>query len=192
MRRLVRQAVTLCSAASLLLCVVACVVWGRSHVAGMSYHFTHVDPPPAEAAPLPKGSQPWVYQYHLAAGAGRLQLVRRHLPIPEANPPGATRVAPPHAALYDGGTRLGPFQHDANRRSYHSKRNFIGIEMTFWGFRVYGGPAWLPAAVFAVAPVLWLRAWRRGGREPVQGHCRTCGYDLRASPGRCPECGTVA
>jgi hypothetical protein len=39
--------------------------------------------------------------------------------------------------------------------------------------------------------VTFARSFRRHSRN-LQGHCPTCGYDLRASPERCPECGTPA
>lgn len=57
---------------------------------------------------------------------------------------------------------------------------------TTWTIRC---PAWIPFVVFAVLPVMRLaRLLRRPNRA---GLCSACGYDLRASPDRCPECGTL-
>jgi hypothetical protein len=53
-------------------------------------------------------------------------------------------------------------------------------------------PYWMPVAVFAALPVS--RYWRKARRQRRQelGLCVSCGYDLRATAGRCPECGGVA
>jgi hypothetical protein len=48
-----------------------------------------------------------------------------------------------------------------------------------------------PLALLPLADVL-LIGRRRRGRRAAAGLCVRCGYDLRATPERCPECGTVS
>jgi hypothetical protein len=51
-------------------------------------------------------------------------------------------------------------------------------------------PHWFIALATAVFPAIWLRTRRRRHRS-ASGLCAACGYDLRATPDRCPECGAV-
>ena len=53
-------------------------------------------------------------------------------------------------------------------------------------------PAWFLALLFSLLPALRLSRWIIDRRLNRPGFCRQCGYDLRATPLRCPECGTVA
>jgi hypothetical protein len=50
-------------------------------------------------------------------------------------------------------------------------------------------PCWVIFLLTAIAPGLWLRQRVRRRTTLGLGFCDACGYDLRASPDRCPECG---
>lgn len=58
-----------------------------------------------------------------------------------------------------------------------------------WQYTSVGAPCWAVCLVTAILPILWVYRRRKQPFRP--GLCPTCGYDLRATPDRCPECGTI-
>jgi hypothetical protein len=72
-----------------------------------------------------------------------------------------------------------------------------GLPATVPGLERYAGvlhalavPHWFAAALAGAAPLAWLRRWVAARRRPRAGLCVRCGYDLRATPDGCPECGS--
>jgi hypothetical protein len=52
-------------------------------------------------------------------------------------------------------------------------------------------PHWFVILAGAVLPGAWFHRRRRAGYRSRRGLCLACGYDLRGSPDRCPECGAI-
>ena len=50
-------------------------------------------------------------------------------------------------------------------------------------------PDWVACLLAAVLPARWVLSVRSQRRRLHAGLCPSCAYDLRATPGRCPECG---
>ena len=70
-----------------------------------------------------------------------------------------------------------------------------GIDVTcVVSYSGIGIPLWAAAVLTGAAPAAWLVARHRKRRlrtRAALGLCAACGYDLRASKERCPECGVA-
>jgi hypothetical protein len=194
-RRVFRHLFTLCSALSLLLCVAVCVLWVRSYFR-------------ADWVPL----IPRVNGVRFDSWQGRLFVVRVRFP---EDRPTYLRMDPPVVGTSVFNQNGDPAFRNAIRRlqqtagiklltppravfSSASPANGFGFgysgeelkpDMGWWTFSI---PYWFLALAAAMSPVAWLVRRRKLRGRIARGLCPRCGYDLRASPERCPECGTPA
>jgi hypothetical protein len=103
----------------------------------------------------------------------------RHLATPRSTPSDAVlgfRVY--YGETLSGSIPLGDGPHQRVR----------GQRLEIWA------PLWAFPLLFSVPPggrlVSRLIGWLRGGRRARSYRCVSCGYDLRATPEKCPECGS--
>ncbi len=66
---------------------------------------------------------------------------------------------------------------------------WIGVHRNDFGFSIHSLLIFFPSLILPIIAIRRLVVARRARRV---GRCLGCGYDLRTTPDRCPECGMVA
>jgi hypothetical protein len=158
------------AAISLLLCLATILLWIISY-------FSHIALNWADHS----------ISYDLGCSRGEMSTSRVHWasPVPAANAGWSLALLKP-ASLLD---------------SYEKLTGIIGqFRFRFFGFAFFSlhrpavmdgpkffWPCWVLVLLTAMPPAIWIRKHR----PPKPGLCPVCGYDLRATPNQCPECGAI-
>jgi hypothetical protein len=176
MKRFLRHLFTFCSAVSLLLWLVLCVLWVRSYFRVERINFTVDENGMRQTTSL---------------------LVTRGFIIVQHVRQGRLTAWPPEGFEFE---KLGSPRPPSAFRDDRPPRQFgwAGFDLRYYRGEAYWGrsslyvtvPIWFGAACAGSLPTFrTIHSLRRRYRQ-VSGRCLKCGYDLRASPERCPECGT--
>ena len=179
---------TFAAACFLLLCGVV-ALWVRSYrIEDRSWLITY----------KPYATGEYRHEYGLEIWRGRIKLAHQRC-VPQ------DYMDEPHFFLNHEPADVGGFDAFA----FYGGRTIVGFGyLSFYVDRggTHGGneerdrerdvifPLWFVALALAVPAARWAcGAWRRtrGARRERLGLCAACGYDLRASHERCPECGVA-
>jgi hypothetical protein len=159
---------------SLLSCVAVVTLWVRSYWYGE--HFAVQDSSAGTA---------W------GAFSGRFMVERTRALAPYSYPP-ISGVEHHRSAPIDLDTARPPAM-ASDRGSFGFR--LIAVRKPEETRSILVFPCWVVAAAASLLPIRWVVSFRRRSRHRHRargGLCSGCGYDLRATPGRCPECGTPA
>jgi RNA polymerase subunit RPABC4/transcription elongation factor Spt4 len=192
MRRFGQWVFNLLAAASLLLCVVTVGLWVRSEstLNDWTWQTTHVS---------------FVTQQDVVSNRGHLFFDRIELPDFGPQPPW-----PPGVAAKVGQITITPLplEHRSRRSEKHvqnldmisgrsiESHNLLGFlviidneEQELSRYAFISVPYWGIVVGSIALPTIWVGRWLHRRRRRQFGLCLNCGYDLRATPDRCPECG---
>jgi len=152
------------SALSLVLCVAMVVAWVRSYWR-------------TDCVTYVAGNQGRYVSTGVLCEMGAIATGSSALP---------SRISRANGLYWETGTAKGS---ELPSESWWNRR---GFSLHAWDGQdwLVGVPCWLVVISTGVLPAvrLWLCRQNRLARR--RGLCPTCGYDLRASKDRCPECGT--
>ena len=163
-----RRLFTILSMLSLILCLATFALWARSYWQYDVLTYDYVHPP-----------GPWT-RWFLTSNSGVLTFARGDYTVPGDSSRGLYFHS---SSAYRPITGTLGFAWD-NHNSDPTV-NFMRYSLDF--------PHWSLATLLAIAPIFWFFGPRvRRAKRHRLGLCPSCGYDLRATPDRCPECGTPA
>jgi hypothetical protein len=197
-----RRLLNLLTSLSLLLCVAACVLWARSYWAADFGGWET----------LRGGSDPCWLRHGVWSGAGGIGWGSADDRLPHGTHPSDLGLPEMYGRFHwrvmnDAGPTY-PFAHFPLQSAWEGAGFFrVRVSANFPNSPAGGhlrsrqlsgtsAPAWAAVLAFGLFPsARWTlrggRLWM-GIRRTVRGQCRRCGYDLRATPDQCPECGQTA
>jgi hypothetical protein len=174
----------LVAALSLIVCIAAGVLWVRSYWApttGPMVSFGGASGGVFRAVSISEGHGRFAF---VGSASGRVLLIQQS---------SAGRVDASHCGVFGSPGDVVAY----SPPNLVEDTGFLGFGHASLSFApgstasVLAVPFWAVVVVTLAPPLLALRRRIRDRRLSREGHCRACGYDLRASPDCCPECGAA-